>query len=131
MKRFKLRIVILIFGIIVCSGILKINVEYNKNIKKQGETINYKDNLISAKKADLYSEINISRKNSKKLKIYYTREPFDLTIDFGNYVMYINRQVYFNMVEEKNRIINNARYIINNNLINRIFKGKTQVKSSY
>lgn len=119
MKKFKLAI--LFFAITVLVGILKVNVEYNKNSKGQGTEMNSVSSKVN-NKPDLYSEINISRKEGKKIKIYYNREPFNLTFDFGSYVMYINKQVYKNAVDGIGKISDNIKRITDNNIINRLFE---------
>jgi hypothetical protein len=125
MKKIKVRLVILFFLITVLGGILKVNVEYNKNSKGQDKEIDNNITSVSSQtgnRTNLYSEINISRKEGKKIKIYYSREPFDLTFDFGNYVMYINEQVYQNAVEGMGKISDNIKRMAHNNIINRLFE---------
>jgi hypothetical protein len=121
MKKFQFRIMLLVLIIIVFSGILKINVEYHKKGEKGREEAIYTSNnttVISKENFNLYSEINLSQKYGKKIKIYYREVPFDLRFDFGNYVMYINDQVYNNIVDKKDEITSRLKEIISNSIRN-------------
>lgn len=121
MNKFRFKIMFFIFIIIIFSGILKVNIEYYRSSGKEVQETIYNTNIdtaLSTSKVDTYSEFNLSRKRGTKLRILYKRDPFDLRFDIGNYVMYINKDVYNNMVVEKDKIMNSIKDIINSGIIN-------------
>ncbi|WP_127836411.1 hypothetical protein [Clostridium prolinivorans] len=42
-------------------------------------------------------------KDRSNIKITYNKNPFDLKLDIGNYIIYINKEVFYNI---KNKITN-------------------------
>lgn len=119
MKKFRFGMMIFLFIVIILSGILKVNIEYYRKNGKEAAEAAYKGGSnydYPQNKIDFYSEINLFRKEGKKLKIYYRKDPFDLRFDVGSYVMYINSEVYNNIIEEKNRIMIRLRDIIDNSV---------------
>ncbi|SKA75546.1 hypothetical protein SAMN05428976_102135 [Clostridium sp. USBA 49] len=42
-------------------------------------------------------------KDRSNIKITYNKNPFDLKFDIGNYIIYINKEVFYNI---KNKITN-------------------------
>ncbi len=58
----------ILFAAIICYGFIKVSSELPKIIK-----------------------------DKSKVKVYYTSKPFDVTIDIGDYIIYINDKVFKNL----------------------------------
>jgi hypothetical protein len=119
MNKHKFRIVLFFFFITLLSGVFRVNVMYHRANMSEADRAVYNNSTGQEqdnRRVDLYGEILLRKNQGKKLKIYYTAAPFDIRLDTGSHIMYINGQAYKNVVAEKNKIINKFMDIINNGI---------------
>lgn len=120
MKKYKIKVMILVFIVIAIPGILKINYEYTKRrVKEPGAYVLISnDNKEIPVKSDMYNEIRLSRKNEKKLRINFSLKPFDLRFNIEDKVLYINKGAFSNIYEYGSKLISQGGTYFNQGLNN-------------
>ncbi|WP_163194253.1 hypothetical protein [Clostridium thermarum] len=103
----KYTIVILLSFVCIFAGIIKVNIEYNRlNGKAYDEAIYQNIYPDDRSKSDAFGEFVLSRKNGIRVRMYFTKSPFDLRFSIGNKVIYVNSSIFKGQQESSASIRN-------------------------
>ena len=95
MIRKRYTLVIVLAFICIFTGILRVNVEYNKLNGKAYDEETYKNIYPDDRKiSDAFGEFVIDRNKGARVRMYFTASPFDLRFSVGNKVVYINSSIF-------------------------------------
>ncbi len=94
-SRKKYVIISVMLAIMVFIGIINVNIQYNKingNAYNEAVYTNVFDD--GRKRSDVFGEILLDKKKGIKLRMYFSKSPFDLRFSIGNKIIYINSGMF-------------------------------------
>lgn len=95
LSRKKYQIVMILCIILIFTGIIGVNVEYNRINGNAYDEAVYSNIFDDGRtRSDAYGEIVLNREKGTKLRMYYTTSPFDLRFSIGSKIFYINGSIF-------------------------------------